>query len=72
MNTTISSLEADSQTKRTAESSTKNELLPTIGGVIPIASFVVKLWVKILKLSFQAAIWMLKKIPSPKKHIEKT
>ncbi|GAA0880360.1 hypothetical protein GCM10009119_33300 [Algoriphagus jejuensis] len=72
MNTTTSSLESKYHTNRPVENSTKNELITTIGGVVPIAGFVVKLWVKILKISIKAAIWMLRKIPSPQKEIEKS
>lgn len=66
MNTTTTSLESNSQIKRPVEGSTKSELLPAIVSVIPIASFVIKLWFKVLKLSFRAAFWILKKIPTPR------
>lgn len=71
MNAATTSLESNSRTKRPVETSTKNELVTTLGGVIPIAGFVIKLWVKILKFSFGAAVWMLKKIPLPQKQVEK-
>jgi hypothetical protein len=55
---------------RSTESSRKNELITTLGGVVPIASFAIKLWVKIIKLSFKAAIWMVRKLPSPIRRVE--
>ncbi len=65
MTTTTSSLEPNSDRKITVENPKKHDLLPTLGGVIPIAGFVVKLWFKVLKLSFRAAVWMIRKLPKP-------
>jgi len=70
MNPKTASAQSHHHTDRPTPSSNKNELVTTIGGVVPIASFVIKLWVKILKLSFKAAVWMVRKLPSPIKRVD--
>ena len=72
MNTTISRLESNSHAERPVESSSKSELMTAVRGVVPIASVVIKVWFKLLKFSFGAAVWMLRKIPSPQKHVDKS
>jgi hypothetical protein len=66
-NATVSSNQA---TTNPSGNSGKNELVRSLSGVIPVAGFAFKLWVKIIKLSFKAAVWMVRRLPSPIKRVE--
>lgn len=66
-NSTVSSNQA---TTNPSGNSRKNELVRSLSGVNPVAGFAFKLWVKIIKLSFKAAVWMVRRLPSPIKRVE--